>query len=330
MGRNHARVYHELPDIELIGIADVDGARAQRLAYLCGTRPFVNYQEMLERECPDAVSVAVPTQMHCAVVADALAAGAHVLVEKPIAASLDEADRLVAMAHDCQRILMVGHIERFNPAAIELKRRLDLGELGRIFQIHARRLGPFPPRVRDVGVVVDLATHDLDVMRWLTGSEAVRLYAEVKREVHTSREDLLSAIVRFRNDALGVLEINWLTPTKVRELCVTGERGMFRVDYLTQDLYFFENAEASGTTWNPLSVLRGVSEGAMIRFAVQRVEPLRAELEAFIGAVNGCPERVVSGYDGTAALRLALLLNEAAETHCSLDVLGQYTPELAV
>jgi UDP-N-acetylglucosamine 3-dehydrogenase len=328
MGRNHARLYHELQDIELVGLAEVDAARAQRLAHLYGTRAYVDYRQLLEHERPEAVSVAVPTQAHHAVVTDALAAGAHVLVEKPIAATLAEADQLVAMANDRQRVLMVGHVERFNPAVIELKRRLDLGQLGRIFQIHARRLGPFPPRVRDVGVVVDLATHDLDVMRWLSGSEALRLYAEVKREVHTSREDLLSAIVRFQNDTLGVLEINWLTPTKVRELCLTGERGMFRVDYLTQDLYFYENAEAGGATWNPLSVLRGVSEGAMIRFAVQRVEPLRAELEAFIAAVSGCPDHVVSGRDGRAALRLALQLIEAAETHHSLDVIAYEPAEL--
>ena len=162
------------------------------------------------------------------------------------------------------------------------------------------------------GDVIDLATHDLDIFRYVTGSEAVRLYAEAKREVHTSNEDLLTGLVRFDNGVVGVLEINWLTPTKIRELTVTGERGMFRVDYLTQDLYFYENADAGGTSWDALSVLRGVSEGAMTRYQVARVEPLLAELTAFLKAAAGEPAAFVGGEDGIAALRLAHALIESS------------------
>jgi predicted dehydrogenase len=210
---------------------------------------------------------------------------------------------------------MVGHIERFNPAIIELKRRIEANEIGKIFQINARRLGPFPARIRDVGVIVDLATHDLDIMRYLTGHEGKRVYAEAKREVHTSKEDLFSGMVRFDDDTLGVLEINWLTPTKIRELYVTGERGMFRADYLTQDLFFFENAELNGGTWSPVSVLRGVSEGSMTRFAIKRKEPLRAELDAFVAAACGENQRAANGVDGASALALALALVDAASCH---------------
>ena len=326
MGSNHARVYHELEDAELVAVVDADPGCARRVAAFHAARAYVDLEEMLERERPEAVSVAVPTQAHYAIVSRALAANCHVLVEKPIAATLDEAAQLVAAAEASGRVLMVGHIERFNPAIIELKRRLAAGALGRVFQIHARRLGPFPPRVRDVGVVIDLATHDLDIMRYLTGSEAARLYAEIKRELHTAREDLLSASVCFRNDTLGLLEINWLTPTKVRELSVTGERGMFRADYLTQDLFFYENAEASGADWNALSLLRGVSEGAMIRFPLQRVEPLRAELEAFLAAINGSADGLVTGRDGLAALHLALALIQSGEEHRSLELAATAPP----
>jgi predicted dehydrogenase len=270
---------------------------------------------MLEGEKPEAVIVAVPTQAHHQVVSDLLKAGCNVLVEKPIAATIEEAREIVELAEELDLVLMVGHIERYNPAIIELKRRLDAGELGRAFQIHARRLGPFPARIRDVGVVVDLATHDLDIMRFLTGSEVVRVYAEANREIHTSNEDLFMGMARFADGTLGLLEINWLTPTKIRELYVTGERGMFRADYLTQDLYFFENAEVDGDQWSAMTVLRGVSEGEMTRFAIKKKEPLRSEVEAFISAVSGDTSSAVKGSDGMAALSLALSMIEATQTH---------------
>lgn len=315
MGRNHARVYRELPDAELVGVADENPSTAEAVGRLYDAPAYADFRELVMRERPDAATVAVPTQAHFSVVGELLEAGCHVLVEKPIAARVDEARQLVAAADRLGRVLMVGHIERYNPAMIELKRRLDGGEAGRLFQIHARRLGPFPARVRDVGVVVDLATHDLDLMRYLTGSEAVRVYAETKREVHTSNEDLFSGMVRFADDTLGLLEINWLTPTKIRELYVTGERGMFRADYLTQDLYFFENTEANGSQWAPISMLRGVSEGAMTRFAVRKKEPLRAELETFMAAVHGDSSQMVNGHDGLKALELAQAIVTSGAEH---------------
>lgn len=318
MGRNHVRVYHELAvagRVDLVAVAEGDQERRDYIGSLLGVRVYADYRAMLEREQPDGVSVVVPTNGHHQVVSDALRAGCHVLVEKPIAATLDEARQLIELAQAERRTLAVGHIERFNPAVIELKHRLEDGQLGRIFQIHARRLGPFPARVRDVGVIVDLATHDLDIMRFLTGSEAIRVYAETRREVHTSNEDLFTGMLRFADGTMGLLEINWLTPTKIRELYVTGERGMFRVDYLTQDLYFYENAEVSSLGWNALRVIRGVSEGAMTRFAVNKVEPLRAELEAFVEVIQGEGGATVTGSDGIAALELGLALIDSSQKH---------------
>jgi UDP-N-acetylglucosamine 3-dehydrogenase len=320
MGRSHARVAHELSNVELVGVSDVDEQAAARVAERYGTACFADHAALLDQANPDGVIVAVPTSAHFAVVRDVLAAGCHVLVEKPIAATLDEAMTLAKLGQAAGRVLAVGHIERFNPAITELRRRLAAGDLGRVIQVHARRLGPFPDRIRDVGVIIDLATHDLDIMRFLTGSEAVRVYAETRRQINTSREDLMSGLVRFADDTMGLLEINWLTPTKIRELFLTGERGMFRVDYLTQDIYFYENAEA-GLEWSPLSVMRGVSEGSMTRFAIHKVEPLRAELEAFVRAIrDGDQGATVNAADGVAALRLALALIKAGEEHRPVDL----------
>jgi predicted dehydrogenase len=312
MGRNHVRVMRELSGVELVGVADADLDAACKVAEAHGTRAYGSHKELLERERPDAVTVAAPTNAHHAIALDALAAGCHVLVEKPIAATLREADELVAAAGKAGRVLAVGHIERYNPAVLELKKRLDEGQLGRVFQFNARRLGPFPQRIRDVGVVVDLATHDVDVMRYLSGSEVMRVYAETRREVHTTREDLVTGLLRFGDGSVGVVQINWLTPSKIRELTVTGERGMFRADYLTQDLFFHENAATAGGDWAPLAVLRGVSEGPIVQYAIQKREPLRLELEAFVRAAGGDDATaVVSAQDGREALHIALAMVES-------------------
>lgn len=315
MGRNHARVYSELPDVQLVGVSDSNEQVASTIAERYRASYFVNYREMFKIVRPDAVSIAVPTELHEQVTKTALDFGAHVLIEKPIAATLDEGHRMIEQAQKVGRKLMVGHIVRFNPAIQELKLRMENGELGRIFQIICRRTGPFPIRIQDVGVVIDLAPHDLDMMRFLTGEDPIRVFAESERRIHSRHEDLLFALLRFPDNVTGALEINWLTPTVVRETIVLGELGMFRVDDLTQSLYFYENGEANGDLWSPLQALRGVTEGPMTRFALKRYEPLKAELEAFIRSIREDIPVPISGEDGLAALRLALVVKESSETH---------------
>ncbi len=322
MGQNHARVYAELPDLELVGLADMDARVAQNVARRYGGNAYADYREMLDKESPEAVTVAVPTVDHLEVALQVIRRGIHLLVEKPIAFSVEEGKEIIAAAERAEVCLTVGHIERFNPAVIALKAHLADGELGRVFQIDARRQGPFPARVRDVGVVIDLAVHDLDIMRYVTGSEIVRVYAETEQRIHSTREDLVSALARLSDGTVGTLTINWLTPTKIRELYVTGECGMFRVDYLTQDLYFFENATAGDGAWDTLRVLRGVSEGKMIRYVVAKKEPLRVELESFTRAVRGECTVAVTGADGLEALRLAQSVVTSGQEHRSISLGG--------
>lgn len=320
MGKNHARVYNELPEAELVAVSDANPAVAQTIGAQFGTAAFTDYRELLAQVKPEAVTIAVPTAMHEEVALAALEAGADVLVEKPIAATLEEGQRIIERARELNRKLMVGHIVRFNPALQALKQKLQAGELGRIFQIFCRRAGPFPARIRDVGVVVDLAPHDVDIMRFLTGMDPERVYAETEQRIHTDHEDLLFGMLRFPEGITGALEINWLTPTKVREVLVLGERGLFRVDDLVQDLYFFENAQAAADNYPALRVLKGVSEGSMVRYSLQRYEPLKAELQAFLKAVRGEAPVAVTGEDGLKALRLALALVESGQKHQVVEV----------
>lgn len=310
MGRNHLRVLNDLDGVDLVGLAEADEATGARAARPYGIPAYTDYRDLLEREKPQAVVVAVPTIMHREVALEVISRGVHLLVEKPIAYTVEEGQEIIEAAKAAGVILTVGHIERYNPAVLELHRRLQQGDLGRVFQIHARRLGPFPPRVRDVGVVIDLASHDVDIMRFLTGSEVTRVYAETARRIHTAHEDLLSGLLRFEDGAIGVLDINWLTPTKIRELMVTGEKGLFLVNYLTQELYVYENNYIK-TNWDTISNISGVSEGDLIRPRIDKVEPLRAELDLFMRAIRGEVAPLVSGEDGLAALRIARMLVES-------------------
>ncbi len=307
MGRNHARVYSAMDGVELVAVADAYPETAQSMGDLYGVPGYHNYERLLDEAQPDLVTIATPTVTHHATARAAMSRGAHVLIEKPIAYTVDEARDLITYAEQQGVVLTVGHIERFNPAIAALKERLDSEELGTIFRIQAQRMGPFPARIQDVGVTIDLATHDIDIMRYVLSADVTRLYAETAQNIHTSNEDTMDATLRFDNDTIGTLNINWLTPTKIRELTVAGAKGMYRVNYITQELYFFEN-EYAPTQWEAMRSLKGMGEGAMIRYKVARYEPLRAELERFVACARGEARPLISGEDGMKALAAAQML----------------------
>lgn len=315
MGFNHARVNWEIPEADLVGIADENEELVQAVAKKFSTCPFFNYETMLDEVQPDAVTLAVPTIHHHKIALKIIERGIPLLIEKPIAFTLEEGEEIIEAARQNDVKLMIGHIERFNPAIIALKQHIANGELGRIFQMDAHRQGPFPARIADVGVVIDLAVHDLDIMRFVSQNEIIRVYAETEKHIHSEYEDLLTGLVRLSDGSVGTLTINWLTPTKIREFIVTGERGLFRCDYLTQDLYFYENSVSHGSEWENLRVLRGVREGQMIRHTVAKREPLRSEQEAFLNAVINDSPVPVTGEDGLTALLLAKTIVQSGTDH---------------
>src|SRR5438093_2922826 len=186
----------------------------------------------------DAVVIAAPTTAHEAIARAAIERDVAILVEKPIAATVDEALRIVGAGRARGVPVQVGHVERFNPAVLELGRLLADGWLSAIYAIVSRRAGPFPARIRDVGVTIDLATHDVDILSWIAGERPVRVHAETARRIHADHEDLLFGLLHFPSSATGMLDVNWLTPAKRRQLVVVGEEGMFELDYLTQRLTF--------------------------------------------------------------------------------------------
>jgi UDP-N-acetylglucosamine 3-dehydrogenase len=286
IGRHHARLLQAAERVEFAGGVDPDGDRYHSLH-----EPglvFGSIAELLERGPLDFAVIAVPTDAHLPAARDAMSAGAAVLIEKPLAGSVEAAEEILEL---CERNGVhgaVGHVERYNVALQEMHRRIAAGQLGRLFALSAIRSGPFAGRVRDVGVVKDLATHDIDVLGWLSGSKIARLAAQTQYVTNSEHEDLVLVTGALESGAAFNLVVDRVSPTKVRRTRVVGERGMLEADTLTGDLFFYENAEV-GIAWSTAQQFRGVSEGNVTRYALQRDEPLCVELETFLDLIGGDP-----------------------------------------
>jgi UDP-N-acetylglucosamine 3-dehydrogenase len=316
MGTSHARVLSQIDGVEVV--AGVD-PRLERRQSLRRANPqmgaYARLEQALEEtEQIDFVALAVPAPYLAELGQMVIAAGLPLLVEKPLASTEADGLALVEEAESRGVLLGVGHVERCNPAVRALKKQLDANAIGRVYQVHARRLSPFPERDSMLGVSLDLATHDIDVMRYLIGSEIERVFAESAQRLHDRAEDLIAATLRFGDSTTGLLEVNWLTPAKVRELSVTGEGGTYVVNYLSQELYFFKHP-SERTTWDALRSMRGAGEGDMIRYALQRREPLLVEWETFLSAMDGVDTHLASGRDGYAALSTARAIQLSGTCH---------------
>lgn len=301
MGRHHARLLSESEEVDFVGAVDLvgDKHRALRSGEL-----FADLSDLLSVGV-DAAIVAVPTALHHDIAVEFAAQGVHTLIEKPLAESVERANE-IAESFSGQEVLgAVGHVERFNSALQEMKRRLDAGELGRVISIATERVGPFPYRIQDVGVVKDLATHDIDIVTWIGGAGFAEVSGQLAHKMGRPQEDLVVATGRLQNDVVVSMSVNWLTPVKRRAVSVLGEKGSFVADLLTSDLVFYANAEID-SEWDQLAQMKGVSEGDMIRYAFPKREPLAVEHQAFRTAIrDGAAEGVVSLEEGVEILRIA-------------------------
>ncbi|MBU6338243.1 MAG: Gfo/Idh/MocA family oxidoreductase, partial [Acidobacteria bacterium] len=264
IGTHHARLLQDSSGVRFVGA--VDPAGDSRGLIQNEGLVFPSVEILLERERPDFAIVATPTEFHLPAVIELAGAGVNVLVEKPVAASREEGVELMLAVRDAGLRGAVGHVERRNPALIEMRSRVQAGQLGEVFSIRTERVGPFPDRIRDVGVVKDLATHDLDLVRWISGSPIETLSAQTQHKMGREHEDLVIINGKLDNGISFDVVVDWLSPTKVRQTKVLGERGMLVADTLTADLTFYENGIVS-CEWGATQSLRGVSEGDMTRYA---------------------------------------------------------------
>lgn len=315
MGRHHARVAREVEGVELVAVADAMGDPHG----VAGGLPLYDSVEKLIDHGIDAAVVVVPTQFHEEVGLTLAEAGVHALIEKPIAHSIEAGERLVEAFDSRGLVGTVGHVERFNPALIELRKRLEQGELGEVYQIHTRRQGPFPARIADVGVVKDLASHDIDLTAWLANSAYAEVAAQTAFQSGRQHEDMITISAKLANGTIINHLVNWLTPFKERLTLVTGERGAFLADTLTADLTFFENGTID-SDWEAMTTFRGVSEGTVTRFALDKREPLKSEHEAFRDRILGKPSEAVSLSEGLNVLRVCEASIESAKSGQSIKM----------
>ncbi len=263
MGRNHARVLSNGVDgVELVAAMDIQG---DRFGVARQVPVVATVDELLEQDIDYAV-VSVPTFAHEDIAVRLADAGVHTLIEKPLAPSAESAHRIRQAFGGSGLVAGVGHVERFNPALRQMRSRIAQGEIGAVFQISTRRQGPFPARIADVGVVADLAAHDIDLTAWLTDSHYVSVSAHTAHKSGREHEDLIAGIGMLANGVVTNHLVNWLSPQKERSTIVLGEKGMLVADTLTADLTLHRNGTIE-SEWDALGVFRGVSEGDSIRYA---------------------------------------------------------------
>ena len=288
MGSNHARVLAGLPGVSLTGIADPLQAHRARAEKFIGCTTFSEIEDMLAAGV-DAVTIAAPTHLHHEIALHCIGKGIHVLVEKPIASTVEEGNEIVAAARRAGVTLMAGHVERFNPAVAAIKTAIK-GE--DILSIAITRVGPFPPRMSNVGVVIDLAVHDIDLIRWFTESDIVDVQPQLASAV-AEREDIALLQFRTASGVLAHINTNWLTPFKARNVTVA-TRGK----YVMGDLLTRQVTECFGFQPDGSYSMRHLSVG--------HDEPLRAELLAFIDAVKSGGVPAVTGEEAVASLEVAI------------------------
>lgn len=310
MGRNHARVLSSIVGADLVAISDVDVSKTEMIAKQYKINSYLNYLELFEKEKLDAVSICLPTSLHLEASMEALRRKIAVFVEKPICGTLEEAKKLISYSKKQRVAVMVGHIERFNPVVEEIRRRIGSGELGKIFKIQTQRFSP-PQTNQKESVSIDLATHDIDIVLHLLDLQPERIYAESFKSPK-GQNVLVTSVMKFKGGVIGVIEVGWLYPVKMRNLVVVGEKGMYIADYITQEFFFYrQNNRLYGGDdfFGPTS-----QKADVVKVAFETKEPLQVELEAFIGAVLKKSRMPVSAQEGLNSLTIAHKMDLSAKS----------------
>ena len=300
MGANHARVLSNLEGVELVAVADPQGDAKKVLPQI----KVLNSIDEVIKLGVDYCVISAPTAFHEEIALQLIANKIHFLVEKPIADSYASAVKIRDAAKTANVIGAVGHIERFNSALQEACKRVLAGELGTIYQVATRRQGPFPSRISDVGVVKDLATHDIDLTSWITGKNYLQVSANAAFRSGREHEDLISVSGLLEDSIVVSHLVNWLSPLKERKIIITGEKGTFVADTLRADLTFYENGKIE-ISQSELAHFRGVTQGDVHILAFEKPEPLVVEHQNFRDAVLGKKSNVVTLEEGATTVKIA-------------------------
>jgi len=285
-GRNHARNFKEIDETELLAVCDINPERAKAVAEQFDVDAYTDSRKLLKRRDIEAVAICTWSTKLAFEALKALKAGKHVLLEKPMARTTREAKKILELARTKERILMVGFLMRFIPGVQRIREAVKKQEIGSIVCATARRVSQWPERIGDVGVIKDLAIHDIDIMRNLFAEDPVAVYAKAGSLKHRKFEDYAQIMLAFNEGKTAFIEANWLTPYKIRRLIVTGSEAIMTVDYLTQEV----TIETAGQTLTP---------------RYDWAEPLKLELQHFSNCVLRNKQPTITGKDGLKALQIA-------------------------
>ncbi len=303
MGKHHVRCYSNIRDVELVAISDINEEIGKSVAARYNCRYYKNYYDMLKKEDINAVSISVPTKLHKKVALDVIKFKKHVLIEKPIASTVKEAKIIIEEAKLAGVKLMVGHIERFNPAVQKLKKIIKNNLLGEIVSIVAKRVGMFPPQIKDNNVIIDLAVHDIDVFNFLLEKQAIEVFSKGRPALTNNREDSAEIFIYYGKTS-GFIQVNWITPIKIRTLSVTGTKGYAELNYITQKLELYQSRYTKNIDNFGEFVIK-FGEPVKKEIKINKKEPLMIELKSFVKCIKENTNPPATKEDGLKALLIA-------------------------
>jgi UDP-N-acetylglucosamine 3-dehydrogenase len=305
MGKHHARNYSTIDNVKLVAVCDLNLELAEKTARKFSCKCYNNYNEMLSLEEIDAVSIVVPTNLHKKVALECINRNIDILIEKPIASNIIDAENIILAAKEKNVLLQIGHIERFNPAVQKLKEIILQGRLGEVTSIIARRVGAVPVQVRDTNVIIDLAVHDIDIINYLHGSTPDKIMSNIGKAMIEEREDYAEIFLKYGKKS-GFIQVNWITPLKIRNLTVTGSKGYAELDYVSQELLIYESnyTKEMVDEYGDYVIKYGIPDKTQV--GVEKAEPLYLELSSFINCVQTRSQPLVDGEKGLQALKIAL------------------------
>jgi len=310
MGKNHVRIFSELKKVNLIAVCDINGKNAREISRMYKTKYYSNHKQLIKKEKLNAVSIAVPTELHESVALDFIENNIPVLVEKPLASNVKSAKRLIMKAKKERTLLTVGHVERFNPVVMKLHELIKNGKFGDILSIVIRRVGLFPLNFKDVGVVTDLGVHDLDIVTSLLGKNPEKIFARGGNAFTKKYYDHAEIFLDFGKIGCFILT-NWVTPVKIRKLSVTGTKGHAELDFITQKLEVFKSNFKLKQVKGFSKFVKEFGEPKKYEIKINSQEPLKLEMENFVNAITGSEKLKVKPEEALNAIYLSELVNKS-------------------
>ncbi len=304
MGKHHARNYSSIPNVTLAALCDISSDVLKPFTQQYKCNGYTDLNDMIERESLDAVSITAPTKTHYRIAKTIINSGINLLIEKPICDNVDEAEELIQLAKEKGVVLMVGHIERFNPAVLKLKELIEQNTIGKITSIIAKRVGAFPAQIKDANVIIDLAVHDIDIFSYLLEQKPDNIYGNAGTALSSKREDYAEIFLTY-GDQNGFIQVNWITPIRIRNLAVTGTKGYIELNYMTQELLLYEsNYSADFDNFGDYIIKFGIPNKHEV--TLDKQEPLSIELRHFLTCVETEATPLITGEQGKQALTTAL------------------------